>query len=141
MSYGDVESSIDETYLFRLDIDLQKFAASGRTVLVAAGDSGVGPCKGDHFEPDWSVHGRLLSADQCPSGQSAALMSQQLVALLLKALLSLSGHQVAVGSQTDTHSLPSRRTQLLLTSSQVWFKAIIFTTNKYLRPSPRHKQV
>ena len=53
-SYGDVESSIDEAYLSRCDNELMKFGVSGRTVLFAAGDSGVS-CHGlrETFNPMW----------------------------------------------------------------------------------------
>ena len=43
-SYGDVESSIADSYLDRMDNEFMKFGVSGRTVLFASGDSGVS-CK------------------------------------------------------------------------------------------------
>lgn len=52
VSYGDVEASIDDSYRVRLNVELQKFGVSGRTVLVAAGDSGVS-CHLGQFWPDW----------------------------------------------------------------------------------------
>ena len=53
-SYGDDENSIDEAYLSRCDSEFMKFGVSGRTVLFAAGDSGV-DCKGlqEKFNPMW----------------------------------------------------------------------------------------
>ena len=52
ISYGDVEASIDESYRARLDTELARFGVTGRTVLVAAGDSGVS-CHKFKFWPDW----------------------------------------------------------------------------------------
>lgn len=55
-SYGDIESSIADTYLDRMDNEFMKFGISGRTVLFASGDSGVS-CKrrGIHkvYTPNW----------------------------------------------------------------------------------------
>ena len=53
-SYGDSENSIDEDYLSRCDNEFMKFGVSGRTVVFAAGDSGV-DCHGlqEKFNPDW----------------------------------------------------------------------------------------
>lgn len=53
-SYGDLESSIDEDYLTRCDNEFMKFGISGRTVVFAAGDSGV-DCHGlqEKFNPMW----------------------------------------------------------------------------------------
>ena len=55
-SYGDVESSIADSYLDRMDSEFMKFGVSGRTVLFASGDSGVA-CKrkGIHkvYTPNW----------------------------------------------------------------------------------------
>ena len=55
-SYSDVEHTIDEGYLTRMDNEFMKFGISGRTVLFASGDSGV-ECKikGGKwvFTPSW----------------------------------------------------------------------------------------
>ena len=53
-SYGDNENSIDEDYLLRCDNEFMKFGISGRSVLFAAGDSGV-DCRGlqRKFNPMW----------------------------------------------------------------------------------------
>ena len=53
-SYGDIENSIDEDYLSRCDNEFMKFGVSGRSVLFAAGDSGV-DCHGlqEKFNPMW----------------------------------------------------------------------------------------
>lgn len=55
-SYGDIESSIADSYLDRMDNEFMKFGISGRTVLFASGDSGV-QCKrkGIHkvYTPNW----------------------------------------------------------------------------------------
>eukprot|EP00043_Microstomoeca_roanoka_P006556 m.63816 g.63816 ORF g.63816 m.63816 type:complete len:520 (-) comp13465_c2_seq1:1416-2975(-) len=52
VSYGDVESSIDDSYKTRVNTEFMKFGATGRTVLIAAGDSGVS-CDNNKFSPDW----------------------------------------------------------------------------------------
>ena len=53
-SYGDIENSIDEDYLLRCNNEFMKFGVSGRSVLFAAGDSGV-DCHGlqEKFNPMW----------------------------------------------------------------------------------------
>ena len=51
-SYGDVESSIDDNYIQRMDTEFMKFGVSGRTVLFASGDSGVA-CKRSKYTPNW----------------------------------------------------------------------------------------
>ena len=53
-SYGDTEVSIDEDYLARCDNEFMKFGVSGRTLVFAAGDSGV-DCHGlqRKFNPMW----------------------------------------------------------------------------------------
>ena len=45
VSYGDDEYTLSRDYTARVDVEFQKFAASGRSLLFASGDSGVG-CKG-----------------------------------------------------------------------------------------------
>ena len=53
-SYGDTETSIARDYLTRCDTEFMKFGVSGRSVLFAAGDSGV-DCHGlqEKFNPMW----------------------------------------------------------------------------------------
>lgn len=55
-SYGDVEKSIDDSYLDRMDNEFMKFGISGRTVLFASGDGGVS-CKRKGaklvYTPNW----------------------------------------------------------------------------------------
>ena len=82
ISYGDVESSLDERYVIRVDAEFQKLAARGVTILAASGDDGVGgacsasSCK---FEPDFpasspwitTVGGSKFAEDwgpKCPNG-------------------------------------------------------------------------
>ena len=62
-SYGDVERSIDDDYLKRVDNEFMKFGISGRTVLFASGDSGVA-CKGIHgkFTPNWPASSPYVTA-------------------------------------------------------------------------------
>jgi tripeptidyl-peptidase-1 len=54
VSYGEYEQDISEDYQERVDKDLQKFVATGRTVLVASGDYGAG-CNEEKgtFKPVW----------------------------------------------------------------------------------------
>lgn len=55
-SYGDIEHSIDDSYLDRMDNEFMKFGVSGRTVLFASGDDGV-DCKRKGikqvYTPNW----------------------------------------------------------------------------------------
>lgn len=55
-SYGDIESSIADSYLDRMDNEFMKFGVSGRTVLFASGDGGV-QCKRKGirkvYNPNW----------------------------------------------------------------------------------------
>jgi len=52
ISYGEDDNSISKDYQIRVDQEFQKFVATGRTILVASGDSGVG-CSGGKFSPVW----------------------------------------------------------------------------------------
>ncbi|EGD77536.1 hypothetical protein PTSG_08634 [Salpingoeca rosetta] len=52
VSYGDVEASIPLDYKQRVNTEFMKFGATGRSVLIAAGDSGVS-CNNRVFSPDW----------------------------------------------------------------------------------------
>ncbi|EGG14732.1 peptidase S8 and S53 domain-containing protein [Cavenderia fasciculata] len=54
ISYGDDENTIDPAYTKRVDVEFQKYAAMGRTMLFASGDSGTGcdkACK--TYVPNW----------------------------------------------------------------------------------------
>eukprot|EP01137_Pigoraptor_chileana_P011160 Opistho-2@61610 len=61
LSYGDVESTIDATYIQRADVEFQKLGVSGRTVLLASGDSGVG-CDSNIFVPNWPASSAYVTA-------------------------------------------------------------------------------
>ncbi|EDQ87539.1 uncharacterized protein MONBRDRAFT_37973 [Monosiga brevicollis MX1] len=67
VSYGDVESSIDDSYKTRVNDDFMKFGVSGRTILVAAGDSGVS-CTNDKFAPDWPTSSPYITSVGGTSG-------------------------------------------------------------------------
>lgn len=64
-SYGDVESSIDDKYLTRMDSEFMKFGISGRTVLFASGDSGVS-CKRKGirqvYNPNWPTSSPYITS-------------------------------------------------------------------------------
>ena len=55
LSYADIEAMVDPAYINRTEIELMKFALSGRTVLVASADSGVlcDYIKPHSFTPYW----------------------------------------------------------------------------------------
>jgi tripeptidyl-peptidase-1 len=42
ISYGDYENTISTTYMARLDVELQKMAVRGSSILFSSGDDGVG---------------------------------------------------------------------------------------------------
>ena len=52
VSYGYEETSYPDSFKDRVDTEFKKFGVSGRTVLFASGDSGVG-CAFDKFAPFW----------------------------------------------------------------------------------------
>jgi len=54
VSYGDIEGSISKEYALRVEDEFVKLGISGRTILFASGDSGVG-CNADRnqFVPEW----------------------------------------------------------------------------------------
>ena len=52
VSYGDVESTIDQSYLQRCDDEFKKLGISGRTILFSSGDKGV-DCKSGKFHLHW----------------------------------------------------------------------------------------
>ena len=64
-SYGDVEKSIDDDYLSRVDNEFMKFGVSGRTVLFASGDSGV-DCKTKGvkkvYTPSWPASSPYITS-------------------------------------------------------------------------------
>eukprot|EP01136_Pigoraptor_vietnamica_P018708 Opistho-1_new@5511 len=61
VSYGDVESTIDAAYIQRADVEFQKLGVSGRTVLFASGDSGVG-CSSGVFVPNWPASSPYITS-------------------------------------------------------------------------------
>lgn len=64
-SYGDIEKSIEDSYLTRMDNEFMKFGISGRTVLFASGDSGVG-CKRKGiklvYTPNWPTSSPYITS-------------------------------------------------------------------------------
>merc|ERR1719378_2052142 len=65
VSYGDDESSLDLSYMQRVDAEFQKAALRGITILFASGDSGVG-CqgqgKGQQFNPSYPATSVYVTA-------------------------------------------------------------------------------
>lgn len=63
VSYGDDESSIDLDWAARVDVEFQKLALRGVSVLFASGDSGVG-CNPDatRHVPTWPASSRYVTA-------------------------------------------------------------------------------
>lgn len=53
VSYGDNENSIGSDYIQRTETEFAKFGVSGRTLLFAAGDSGVGCGLLGKYKPSW----------------------------------------------------------------------------------------
>jgi len=54
VSYGDEEASVSPDYVARIDVEFQKFGVTGRSILFASGDNGVGcTAKCDKFVPNW----------------------------------------------------------------------------------------
>lgn len=74
-SYGDVEKSIDDDYLTRMDNEFMKFGVSGRTVLFASGDDGVA-CKvkglKKTYTPNWPTSSPYITAVGGTSGKTTA---------------------------------------------------------------------
>ncbi|EFA84081.1 peptidase S8 and S53 domain-containing protein [Heterostelium album PN500] len=61
ISYGDDESSIEKAYTDRVDIEFQKYAAMGRTMVFSSGDSGVGCTSScDSHVPGWPASSRFV---------------------------------------------------------------------------------
>lgn len=63
ISYGDIESSIDASYLQRTEEEFAKFGVSGRTLLFASGDSGT-DCEFivGKFQPMWPSSSPYVTA-------------------------------------------------------------------------------
>ena len=64
VSYGDFESSIDISFMQRVDEEFMKLGVSGRTILFASGDSGTA-CKvtqGGRFQPMWPASSPYVTA-------------------------------------------------------------------------------
>ena len=61
VSYGDDESTVDPDYRQRIELELMKFGVSGRSVLVASGDSGV-YCSGRRYIPSWPASSAYVTA-------------------------------------------------------------------------------
>jgi len=62
VSYGDVESSISDSYLQRMESEFQMIGARGISILFASGDSGVGctsACRA--FTPDWPASSAFVT--------------------------------------------------------------------------------
>lgn len=84
VSYGDVESSITLAYVQRVDLEFQKVGLTGKSILFASGDDGVG-CNtlGSRFEPNWpatsayvtAVGGTILSSESPLLIQSDSISS------------------------------------------------------------------
>jgi tripeptidyl-peptidase-1 len=64
-SYGDIENSIEDSYLDRMDNEFMKFGISGRTFLFATGDDGV-YCKRKGirkvYTPNWPASSPYVTA-------------------------------------------------------------------------------
>ena len=52
ISYGDVESSLEHSFIMRTELEFKKFGISGRSLLVSSGDSGV-YCLDGSLTPYW----------------------------------------------------------------------------------------
>lgn len=61
VSYGDIEATIDKQYLTRTEDEFTKLGISGRTLLFASGDAGVG-CKNGKFVPNWPASSPHVTA-------------------------------------------------------------------------------
>jgi len=63
VSYGDVESSISVSYATRVSVEFQKYGMTGRSIIFASGDDGVGcntACT--LFEPNWPASSPYVTA-------------------------------------------------------------------------------
>jgi tripeptidyl-peptidase-1 len=62
VSYGDEESSVPKDYTDRLNIELQKMAMRGISVLFASGDNGVGCTSACNQDPNWPASSPYITA-------------------------------------------------------------------------------
>lgn len=63
LSYADIESMVNPSYRSRTDVELKKFAVSGRTVLISSADSGVLCDKETNsFSPYWPSSSQYVTA-------------------------------------------------------------------------------
>jgi len=53
VSYGEGETSVTREYAYRLDIEFQKLAVRGVSILFASGDNGVGCASDCVNDPNW----------------------------------------------------------------------------------------
>lgn len=63
VSYGDTESSITVSYATRVSVEFQKYGLTGRSIIFASGDDGVG-CNTQctQFEPNWPASSPYVTA-------------------------------------------------------------------------------
>jgi len=108
VSYGDEESSVSPDYVQRIDVEFQKFGVTGRSILFASGDNGVGCSpKCDRFAPNWPasspyvtsvggmyVQGTSAIADTIASGGFSNTFKQP------------SYQQAAVAAYLKAHTTP-----------------------------------
>lgn len=69
VSYGDIESTISVDYAERCDVEFQKFGLTGRSILFASGDDGVGCASGSCspngdavLSPNWPATSTYVTA-------------------------------------------------------------------------------
>jgi len=63
VSYGDNEDSIELAYALRLDLEFQKLALRGMSILYASGDDGVGCHRtGCKQQPNWPASSPFITA-------------------------------------------------------------------------------
>jgi len=94
ISYGDEESSVAKDYTDRLNIELQKMAARGISVLFASGDNGVG-CKSNSppciQDPNWPASSPYITS----------------VGGFYSSGGSLSGDSISSGGFSNYYAVPS----------------------------------
>eukprot|EP00010_Vexillifera_abyssalis_P001663 CAMPEP_0201552670 /NCGR_PEP_ID=MMETSP0173_2-20130828/16843_1 /ASSEMBLY_ACC=CAM_ASM_000268 /TAXON_ID=218659 /ORGANISM="Vexillifera sp., Strain DIVA3 564/2" /LENGTH=603 /DNA_ID=CAMNT_0047963183 /DNA_START=6 /DNA_END=1817 /DNA_ORIENTATION=- len=61
VSYGDVESSLERTYMERCNNEFKKFGSLGISIFFASGDSGVG-CSNGHTVPNFPASSPYVTA-------------------------------------------------------------------------------
>jgi len=62
VSYGDTEISLTADYMNRVNVEFQKFGATGHTLLFASGDSGVGCNQCQRFVPNFPASSPFVTA-------------------------------------------------------------------------------